>query len=213
MEVPLGELGVELVPRGAGVELRGGDRDWVRAVLVAFGHRAEVRRDGLWVPAIDAAAAERAVRAALCPRAVLFDLDGVLADIAGRRALADPADVEAIAARYATGVVTTCPRRLADSVLVRYGFAPHIDVVVGSDDGPCKPDPFPVRFAMQQLGVSTAWMLGDNPSDVTAARHGGAVPFAIRPRGIGGESHEQRLRGAGAVRLVDSVAELRRLLP
>ena len=56
-----------------------------------------------------------------------------------------------------------------------------------------------------------AWMLGDNPSDVTAARGAQAVPFAVTPRGIGAESHLARLRGAGAVRFVEGVAELRAL--
>jgi len=209
----LSALGAAITESARGVTVRHAQRDWLRAVLVAFGFRADVDGDELLVAGRERASVERAVRAALAPEALLFDLDGVLADIARRTVIADVADVEALRGRYPIAVVTTCPRRLAESVLERHGFLPFVDVVMSSDDGPCKPDPFPVRMAMHQLGVETAWMLGDNPSDVTAARGGGAVPLAVTPRGIGAESHADRLRGAGAVRLVDGVASLRALLP
>lgn len=209
----LSRFGIECVAvDGGGFELRGADRDWLRAVFVAFGRSARVEGSALRV-AGTAADIERDVRAALRPGAALFDLDGVLADIARRRRIADPEDLARVASGRPVGVVTTCPRRLAISVLERHGFAEHVGVVVGSDDGPCKPDPFPVRFALQELGHDAAWMLGDNPSDVTAARGGGAVPFAIEPRGIGAQSHADRLRAAGAVRLVPDVAAFADLLP
>lgn len=180
--------------------------------FAAFGLRARLEGDAL-VVAEDGGAYAHVVQTALRPAAVLFDLDGVLADISARRRIAAPEDVAAIAASCRVGVVTTCPRRLADSVLERHSFADHVQVVVGSDDGPCKPDPFPVRLAMQHLDAKTAWMLGDNPSDVVAARGGGALPLAVCPRGrVGGEQHANRLRSAGALRLLDGVAELRELL-
>lgn len=193
------------------------DRDrgieWLRSVLVAFGHTARIEGESLRLPSARPEDVERAVRTALAPEAILFDLDGVLADIGGRRTIANTEDVKAIAAEYPIGVVTTCPRRLAESVLEGHGFAEFVSVVVGSEDGPCKPDPFPVRHALQQLGKQSAWMLGDNPSDVTAARGAGAVPFAILPRGICAEAHMDRLRAAGAVRLVEGVGSLRQQLP
>jgi len=212
-------LGVTAEPAAAGgLRLRtasSGERgvEWLRAVLVALGHAAHIERDELLVPSAAPDDVERAVCAALAPEAILFDLDGVLADIARRARIADPGDVQAIADRYAVGVVTTCPRRVAESVLERHGFLEFVGVVVGSEDGPCKPDPFPVRYALQQLGKQSAWMLGDNPSDVTAARGAGVVPFAVMPRGIGAESHMDRLRAAGAVRLVEGVGSLRLQLP
>ena len=55
-------------------------------------------------------------------------------------------------------------------------------------------------------------MLGDNPSDVQAARAAGVVPLAIAPHGIGAESHAERLRAAGAVRLVAGPADVVALL-
>ena len=37
--------------------------------------------------------------------------------------------------------------------------------VVTMEDAPLKPDPAPVRLALERLGVATAWMLGDTPDD------------------------------------------------
>ena len=208
----LAALGVEAAPiDGGGFELRSADRDWLLAVFRAFSLRARAHGAHLVVAGSDLGVVERVVGAALAPDVILFDLDGVLADIAGRSPLASVEDVAALAEQHALGVVTTCPRRLAESVLDRHGFSPHVAVVVGSEDGPCKPDPCGVRYALQQLGRQRAWMLGDNPSDVTAARGGQAVPFAVNPSGAGAGQHAERLRSAGALRLVDGVAGLRAL--
>ena len=198
---------------GGGFELQGGDSDWLRAVLVSFGYRAHIEGTTLHVPEADIVRLERAVLAAMAPEAILFDLDGVLADIGGRKAIASVADVQAVAARFPIAVVTTCPRRLAESALEAHGFLPFIEVVVGSEERPCKPDPHPVNVALHQLGKQAAWMLGDNPSDVAAARGAGVVPFAVLPHGIGAESHMDRLRAAGVVRMVAGVASLLPLLP
>ena len=212
MSEALTALGVEAVSVcGGGFELRSKHRDWLLAVFRSVSLRAEAHGAQLRVGSTDLTLVERVVGAALAPDVILFDLDGVLADIAGRSRIAAVEDVAALAANHALGVVTTCPRRLAESVLDRHDLLPHVDVVVGSEDGPCKPDPFPVRHALQQLGRDRAWMLGDNPSDVAAARGGQAVPFAVTPRGAGAGLHVERLRGAGALRLVDGVAGLRAL--
>jgi phosphoglycolate phosphatase len=148
------------------------------------------------------------IAAALSPAAMLFDLDGVLADIEGRRRLVEPELLAQVARRWPVGVVTSCPRRLAESVLSRHGFLPHVGAVVCAEDGPGKPDPAPVRLCLQRLGAGTGWMLGDNPGDVQAARAAGVVPLAVAPHGIGAESHAERLVAEGAVRLVDGVEGL-----
>jgi len=97
-------------------------------------------------------------------------------------------------------------------VLQRHGFAPFVKALVTDEDGPGKPDPAPVRLALERLGATSAWMLGDNPSDVAAARAAGVIPLAVAPSGIGGEAHADRLRVAGAARLIGGIAALRGLL-
>lgn len=146
------------------------------------------------------------------PDAILLDLDGVLADIERRTPLAPVADLEALAALRPIAVITSCPRRLAEAVLVRHGFRPFVRALVASEDGPGKPSPAPVRLALKHLGARSAWMLGDNPSDVVAARAAGVVALAIEPRGIGAGPHALALREAGARRLVAGLGELLRLL-
>ncbi len=148
---------------------------------------------------------------ALRPQALLLDLDGVLADIERRRPIATVEQVARLAARLPLAVVTTCPRRLAESILVRHQFAPHIGAVVGFEDATPKPDPAPARVALQRLGAACGWFVGDNPSDVRCAVAAKAVPLAIAPKGIGAEAHAAGLLQAGAARLVtdlDAVAGL-----
>lgn len=49
------------------------------------------------------------------------------------------------------------------------------------EDGPCKPDPFPVRSACERLGVPSAQcvMVGDTPDDVASARAAGCVGIGV----------------------------------
>jgi histidinol-phosphate aminotransferase len=188
------------------------DPTWLRDALAGVGIAVRAMPAGvrLTVPgdAVAFARLQRAVQAALAPAALLLDLDGVLADIEGRRVLCRVEDLAALAARVPLAVVTSCPRKLAHAVLARHGLTPFLCTVVVAEDGPGKPDPAPVRLALQRLGVTAAWMLGDNPGDVEAARAAGVVPFAIAPAGSGAEAHAARLRQAGAARLVGGLGAL-----
>ena len=184
------QLGLDPLPSaGNFVWVRGLDPTWLRDALAGLGIAVRAFPDGVRITMPgDAdlfARLAAAVRAAVAPQALLLDLDGVLVDIEARQALVSATEVAALAARWPLAVVTSCPRRLAESVLQRHGFAQWIFVLVSSDDGPGKPDPAPVRLALQRLGVQAAWMLGDNPGDVTAARRAGVVPLAIQPHGSG----------------------------
>ncbi len=81
------------------------------------------------------------------------------------------------------------------------------------DDGPVKPDPFPVRLAMETLGASAAWMVGDTPDDIVSARANGVVPIGIIPPGADRESTATALRNAGAVTTIDHLHPLLEWLP
>jgi len=156
---------------------------------------------------------QHALAAACAPEAVLCDLDGVLVDIEQRRALVDGPGLAALAARLPLGVVTGCPRRLAESVLRQHGLLAHVRALVCAEDAPPKPDPTPVRRCLQLLGATRAWFLGDNPGDVQSARGAGVVPLAVLPHGVGAEQHAATLRAAGAARLIEGVTAMAALLP
>lgn len=195
---------------------RGPRIDWLHRALLGLGIATRPIAGGLRITVPGEAATfgrlAAGVAAALAPEALLFDLDGVLADLEARRLLVEPATLARLAMRRPLGVVTTCPRRLAEAVLQRHGLLPHLRAIVTVEDAPPKPDPAPVRLCLQRLGVVSAWMLGDNPGDLEAARGAGVVPLAVRPVGPGAGVHQQRLQAAGAAALLDGAAELADLL-
>jgi pyrophosphatase PpaX len=93
------------------------------------------------------------------------------------------ASVRALAERgLALGVVTSKLRVGALRGLERGGFAGLFDVVVAADDVSAhKPDPTPVRAALEALGVEAraAIMVGDSPHDLAAGRAAGTRTAAV----------------------------------
>ena len=94
------------------------------------------------------------------------------------RAYPDATDVvrELHARGHAIGVVTSKGVQVAQRALDWAGMAPFISTLVGLETTTIhKPDPAPVRFALQQLGAhaSHAWMIGDSPFDLQAGRGAG----------------------------------------
>ena len=124
--------------------------------------------------------------------------------------LADPALLDALAGRVRLGIVTGRPRRDAERLLDAAGWADRFEVVVCMEDGPAKPDPAPVRAALASLGVRRAWMVGDTPDDVRAARAAGVVPLGICAPG---DTDPAPLSAAGAARVLPSLDTLLELLP
>jgi len=90
----------------------------------------------------------------------------------------------ALAARgHALAVCTNKPRRPADVVLAHFGLAARFGAVVGGDSLPVrKPDPAPLRAAVDALGGGPALFVGDSEIDAeTAARAG--LPFLLFTEG------------------------------
>jgi phosphoglycolate phosphatase len=110
-----------------------------------------------------------------------------------------------------TAVVTNKQRRFSDALLARLGLAPWVDIVVGGDS--CarrKPDPQPLLFACELLGVPPAesLMVGDSVNDVQAAR-AAAIPVICVSYGYN-EGRDPRTLDCDA--LLDSLAQLPGLL-
>ncbi len=114
-----------------------------------------------------------------------------------------PGLLEGLARSFRLGVVTGRPRADAERFLRDHGVRGCFSSVVCREDGPLKPDPAPVRIALEQLEARTAWMLGDTPDDVSAAVGAGVVPVGVVPPG-GGETVRAALQAAGAVRIVNA---------
>lgn len=106
------------------------------------------------------------------------------------------------------GIVTAKRRSTVDLALAVLPLAPYFDVIVTSDQ--CrrhKPDPEPLRIALERLGGSpaTSAYVGDSPFDVQAAKAAGMLAVAV---GWGGIHSLERLRAEEPDVVVESVEEL-----
>lgn len=118
-----------------------------------------------------------------------------------------------LARRCRIGMVTGRPRADAKRFLETFDLVEVFPVVVCMEDGPTKPAPDPVRLALSELGVASAWMLGDTVDDVRAARYAGVVPIGVIAPGEDPGVGEQTLTRAGAARVLTDLNELLELLP
>ena len=130
---------------------------------------------------------------------------------AGDLVRAFPGIPEALAALreagVAVGVVTSKARRRFALDAHGAGLEDAIDASVCDGDAPAaKPDPRPVRVALDRLGVSPAEavMVGDTAVDITAGLRAGTGVVGV----LWGASTEEELREAGAETLVARPGEL-----
>jgi histidinol-phosphate aminotransferase len=121
--------------------------------------------------------------------------------------------LERLALRRPLAIVTGRPRAEAQWFLKRAGVAHLFGTVVAMEDAPPKPDPAPVRRALERLGVRRAWMIGDTPDDVRAAAQAGVVPLAVVAPGDEPSLATTALRDAGAARVLGPLTDLLELLP
>ncbi|MCC6527050.1 MAG: TIGR01548 family HAD-type hydrolase [Polyangiaceae bacterium] len=117
---------------------------------------------------------------------------------------------ERLARRVKLGIVTGRPRADAERFLATHGVRELFGALVCMEDGPLKPDPAPVRTALDELGVTSAWLVGDTPDDVAAARAAGVVPVGFA--GHGDATTQAALGRAGAAVVLESLDRLEGLL-
>jgi len=127
--------------------------------------------------------------------------------------LVSVAMLRAMANKLPLAVVTGRPRADAQRFLHEQGIAQFFRAVVCMEDGPIKPDPAPVRAALQRLGLQTAWMVGDTPDDIRSARACSSGNEAVVPVGIlaPGDAPDRMagvLSRAGAARVLTNLTEL-----
>lgn len=95
---------------------------------------------------------------------------------------------ELLALGIPCALVTNKPRAITVLVLEALGIFASFKMVWAGGDGPLKPAPDGVLAAASHLGVpvQNAWMIGDGPQDVLAAKAAGA--YAVGVEGIGDEA-------------------------
>lgn len=129
------------------------------------------------------------------------------------RLIPDVHALRRLAQRIPLGIVTGRPRRDAEWFLKRFSIAHLFRTVVCMEDAPVKPDAAPVRLALAQMRVGAAWMVGDTPDDLVAARGAGVVPIGFLPPGAEPSALTHTLERAGAARVVTSFDALLEMLP
>jgi HAD superfamily hydrolase (TIGR01509 family) len=112
------------------------------------------------------------------------------------------------AAGLRLGVVTAGDRSVVEPLIGSTGLDDLLEVRVDVGDSPkIKPDPAPLRLALERLGIAArpgaAFYLGDAPDDMRMALAAGV--HAVGVASLIGEPDE--LRAAGAETIVASVAE------
>jgi len=136
-----------------------------------------------------------------------------LGSLRERETLIPKVDVlKELAARRPLAIVTGRPRAEAEWFLQRAGIARFFGAVVAMEDAPAKPNPAPVRLALERLGVRRAWMIGDTPDDMRAAGQAGVVPLAVVAPGDDPSLADRALRDAGAARVLGQLTDLLELL-
>jgi histidinol-phosphate aminotransferase len=121
--------------------------------------------------------------------------------------------LERLAARLPLAIVTGRPRDEACWFLERASVADLFRAVVAMEDAPPKPDPAPVRLALQRLGAGRAWLVGDTPDDARAAAAAGVLPLGVVAPGDDRAASSAALAQAGAARVLDDLAALLEVLP
>ena len=117
------------------------------------------------------------------------------------------AALDAVASRYALGVLTNRARREAVGFVDAQGLRALFSVVLTRQDvRRLKPHPAPILQAAEAFGVLPAEvvMVGDMDVDMLAAKRAGATAVGV----LTGFSNEAELRKAGADDVLGSVAEL-----
>ena len=131
-----------------------------------------------------------------------------------RERLIGPRDVLAsLKERLPLGIVTGRPRSDAERFLSDFELDGLFEVVITMEDAPLKPDPAPVRRALEALGARRAWMIGDTPDDVRSARAASVLPVGVIAPGSPKPSTTETLLGAGAAVVLDRWDQLQERLP
>jgi len=122
--------------------------------------------------------------------------------------------LEALRGKLPMAIVTGRPRKDCMRFLERFGLTDLFDSIVTSSDVTLgKPHPESVVRALGELDVTSAWMVGDTPDDLIAARGASVLPIGICAPSRQDAVSRQGLDDAGAFVVLDSMDSLQEMLP
>ena len=126
-----------------------------------------------------------------------------------------PNTLEALDALLAAGlpmaIVTSKSRMMAERAINLFDLGRYFPVVVSADDTTAhKPDPTPVLYGAERLGIdpSRTVYVGDSPADITSGREAGAATVGA----TWGVASRERLAAAGPDAIIDDIGDLPALL-
>lgn len=126
-----------------------------------------------------------------------------------------PNSVQALTAIHAAGlpmgIVTSKSRHMAERAIALFDLGRYFEVLVTADDTEChKPDPLPLQFAAELLGMNPARLVyvGDAPADIACGKGAGAATVGA----AWGVASRERLEEAGPDAIINDIGELPALL-
>ena len=111
------------------------------------------------------------------------------------------------ASGHPMGIVTSKSNEMMDRALQLTGIAPYMGTRIGCDSCTIhKPDPFPVRMALSELGydASEAVFVGDSPHDINSGNGAGVVSIAA----LWGPFSREQLHPANPAHYLDDISAL-----
>ncbi len=116
--------------------------------------------------------------------------------------------LEKITSKYPSAIVTGRPKKDSNLFLLNAGIKELFAASVCMEDGPAKPNPYPVLKALELLNKQRAWMFGDTPDDIHAAREASVIPIGIIAPGEDHNSTKTLLKESGAALVLDTVEQI-----
>lgn len=122
-----------------------------------------------------------------------------------------PGTLEVLGSLAASGhpmaIVTSKSNEMMHRALDLTGIGPYMASTIGCDSCDLhKPDPFPVRMALQELAYqeTEAVFVGDSPHDINAGNSAGVVSIAA----LWGPFSRDQLQPANPVHFLDNISDL-----
>lgn len=109
------------------------------------------------------------------------------------------------------GIVTSKSRHMAERAIALFDLGQYFTVLVTADDTEChKPDPMPLTYAAELLGMDPARLVyvGDAPADIACGKGAGAATVGA----AWGVASRERLEQAGPDAIINDIGELPALL-